>query len=64
MDQAVGMHALQRTGGALQAIGFDPQHGPGLEHEEGAKALARAQGGIAHGLRQATLGAFHAGQQG
>ena len=58
------MHALQCAGGALKAIGFDPEHGPGLEDEEGTKPLARAQGGIAHGLRQATLGAFHAGQQG
>jgi len=58
------VNTFQRAGGALQTIGPDPEHGPGLEHQEGTKSLSRAQGGVTHGLGQAALGALHAGQKG
>ena len=57
------MDALQRAGGAQHRPFLNVEETGGFEGEERSQPLAGPEGGVAHGLGQAGLGAVRAGQQ-
>jgi hypothetical protein len=63
MDQTVGVDRFKRAGSAKDRTLFEVKHLGRFEGKEGPKALARTEGGIAHGLHQSLLWTIRAGQQ-
>ena len=63
VDQAVGVDALQRAGGAQHRPLRQVEHLAGLQREEGPQPLAGPERRIAHGLGQPRFRAVGARQQ-